>query len=150
LGPAGFWTAYRPDDIVEKNSDQGPWGGSMWIHWAAASPSAFDLGEAVRFAEGNGWTCGEPETYPAARLSTWMHLGRPVFPLFFGEPDGGTIDAGNAEFPRHILHDSLIVRCETGWMRVAPGTGDSSPAYGYIQISAEGSLLAVYHLWGEA
>jgi hypothetical protein len=82
-------------------------------------------------------------------MNTWLEGNRPVFPLFSGEP-ASKISGSGLYFPRHISEDSLIVRCETGWIRVAPGTDKSSPAFGYIQVSDDGSQMAVYHLWGDA
>lgn len=145
--PAGFWTSYQRNAILNQASDQGPWGGSRWIHWLGNEPDSFRLGEVRKFALKNGWTCEEPNPYSADRMESWVGRNGPVFPMFFGEP--GSQYPENDNFPRHILGDSIIVRCETGWIRVAPGSGESSPAFGYIQIASDGRRMAVYHLWGE-
>ena len=147
--PAGFWKSYHGDEVLEQASDQGPWGGSRWIQWAANAPNSFRVAEAVQFASENGWDCEEPTSYSADRMSKWLGRNGPVFPLFFGKPETWRNYPANDEFPRHILNDSTIVRCETGWIRVAPGSGESSPAFGYIHVGSDGRHMAVYHLWGE-
>jgi hypothetical protein len=149
VSPAGFWRGYRSGVIVAQESDQGPWGGSRWIHWVARGSENFEISDVVQFAKDNGWTCKEPTVLSAGRTSNWMGNHRPVFPLFFGEPGGVVHYSGNDAFPRHIFDDSSLIQCETGWIRVAPGSGESSPAFGYIQVESGGNRLAVYHLWGE-
>jgi hypothetical protein len=80
-------------------------------------------------------------------MQGWRVSGRPVFPLIYGEPT--THFLGNERFRRHIQDDSVVLRCETRWIRVDPGTNASSPAFGYIQIDQAGRRMAVYHKWGE-
>jgi hypothetical protein len=135
--------------IEDKLSDQGPWGGSRWIHWVAHDAETFTPADAMKFAAEHGWKCGEVVEYSAERMRCWKSLAsRPVFPLFFGEPTATALNL-NHEFPRHIEGDCFIIQCETGWIRVAPGTGKESPAFGYIQVSKDGKRMAIYHLWGE-
>jgi hypothetical protein len=129
LSPAGFWATYRPELIVQKYSDQGPWGGIRWVHWVAPAPGTFTLADVERFATSNGWACQKPVAYSAEQVRAWQ--------------------SSRKEFPRHIDGDSLVVQCDSRWVRVEPGSGDSSTAFGYIQIDRSGTRLAVYHLWGE-
>ena len=144
--PAGFWATYQKRMIVNSNSDQGPWGGSRWIHWIGKDTNTFTPATAAGFATEHGWKCGAPVEYSSKQVHTWVSYSakRPLFPLFFDDNY-----AGDIEFPRHIDGDCTIIRCETGWIRVAPGTSQESPAFGYIQVSKDGTRMAVYHLWGE-
>jgi hypothetical protein len=151
LTPAGFWKSYRSDMIAKANSDQGPWGGSRWIQWVAKGETKFSSSELDAFAKTHGWTCEPPVEYSSQRTKDWVSPinKEPIFPLFFGEPTDPVPYTGDVWFPRHIDGDSYVMKCETGWERVAPGSGVSSPAYGYIQVSKDGHRLAIYHLWGE-
>ena len=144
--PAGFWATYQKGLIVNSNSDQGPWGGSRWIQWVGKEGNTFTPAGAAAFATEHGWKCDAPVELSSEQVTTWVSYAekRPVFPLFFENND-----AGNSRFPRHIEGDCTITRCETGWVRIAPGTGKDSPAFGYIQVSRDGARMAVYHLWGE-
>lgn len=148
LEPAGFWTTYRPELIVRDSSDQGPWGGHRWVHWEAPAPGMFKSADVVRFATSQGWRCQKPVAYSAEQIRGWQVSGAPVFPLHFGSADRPPND-GSEDFFRHIDSNSWVIPCETGWIRVAPGSGDTSTALGYIQIDRKGIRLAVYHLWGE-
>jgi hypothetical protein len=88
--------------IEDKLSDQGPWGGSRWIHWVAHDAETFTPADAMKFAAEHGWKCGEVVEYSAERMRCWKSLAsRPVFPLFFGEPTATALNL-NHEFPRHI------------------------------------------------
>lgn len=147
--PAGFWTTYRPALIRDKYSDQGPWGGVRWIQWTSPTPGTFQAAEVLKFARTKGWSCKEPVTYSANQLRLWTFAARPVFPLHFGPADHRPDSQEVLKFPRSIADDSLISECQTGWMRVDPGSGKDKAALGYIQIDLAGRQLAVYHLWGE-
>ena len=153
LAPAGFWANYRPELIVQKYSDQGPWGGIRWVHWVAPAPGMFTLAGVESFATSHGWVCQKPVAYSAQQIHAWRYpqqnAGKPVFPLHFGSANRPPVDATVREFPRHIDGDSLVVQCDSRWARVEPGSGKSSTAFGYIQIDRSGTRLAVYHLWGE-
>jgi hypothetical protein len=149
LSPSGFWLEYRPDLIVAKGADQGPWGGVRWIHWISRPPGAFGSEETAHFAASHGWTCEKPVAYTAERMRHWRYSGQEVFPLFFSGPEEKPIDHMTEKFPRHITDDSIIMTCDTQWTRVKPGDTDATSAHGYIQINVGGTRMAVYHLWGE-
>jgi len=65
--------------------------------------------------------------------------GRPVFPLI----------RDDMKLPRHMKGDLIVLRFETGWIRKSPGTGATSPAFGFVVIGENGRKLAVYHYWGD-
>ncbi|PYS44941.1 MAG: hypothetical protein DMG13_33065 [Acidobacteria bacterium] len=71
-------------------------------------------------------------------------MREPVFPLVFGENSVHTKD-----MKRHIVGNAVLIRCDSGWIRVEPGSGKSSTAYGYILLNDDGSKMAIYHFWGE-
>ena len=121
LMPAGFWTSYRADLISGSFSDQGPWGGTRWVLWTAQTAGTFTTKDVMEFAGAEGWKCSS---------------------------------AGNdlpdvQGMPRHIREASDVFACSTGWIRVEPGTGETSDSSGYVQIEKSGTRMAVYHLWGE-
>ena len=147
--PAGFWTAYKPDLIERQFSDQGPWGGARWITWASPANGTFNTADVLRFAKAGGWSCEEPKRFTEAQMQAWQFEGGPVFPLHVGPPDRVPNDARVERFPRHIIGDSLISECKTGWVRIEPGTDDVIGPTGFIQIEASGARMAIYHLWGE-
>lgn len=149
LSPTGFWTTYRTALIVQKYSDQGPWGGIRWVHWVSPTLGTFTATDAVRFATSHGWVCQEPVSYSAEQLRMWRRSGKPVFPLHFGAADRPPNSRSAERFPRHIETDSLITTCDSKWTRVLPGSGEATAALGYIQVDRFGSRMAVYHLWGE-
>lgn len=129
-GPAGFWKTYESDLIVQKESDQGPWGGERAITWHSDSPGTLTFDNASRFAASQGWKLVERAHY-----------------------DGG---AGNVPFvqqiksmrPEFLRTPSTIGRFETGWIREEPGTEETSPAFGYVQVSDDGTQMYVHHFWG--
>jgi hypothetical protein len=149
LSPAGFWARYRAESIVDQSSDQGPWGGVRWVHWVAPAPGRFTPAGAERFAASHGWTCQRPVSYSAEQVHAWQSSGKPVFPLPFGPADRPSGNGSAEALPRHIDGASWVVRCESGWIRVEPGSGKETPAFGYIQVDRSGTRMAVYHLWGE-
>ena len=52
-------------------------------------------------------------------------------------------------FPRHITTDSIVYECDSGWMRVEPGSATGTNALGHIQLEQAGMRMSMYHLWGE-
>jgi len=144
-GAAGFWTSYEPARIVERRSDQGPWGGKRWVLWQGPAGTFTPQG-AVAFATEHGWQCRPAEVYSAEKMQGWVLGKQRVFPLM---DEAGVASDTTNWFPRPIDRDSVVVRCETGFIKVDPGTGDTSPAHGYIHIGLDGRDMAVYHLWGE-
>jgi hypothetical protein len=53
--PAAFWRNYRPEFILEKNSDQGPWGGVRKIIWRSEVTNTFNSKQLIDYASQNGW-----------------------------------------------------------------------------------------------
>lgn len=125
-GPAGFWKAYHPSCVVERSSDQGPWGGTRTLRWAACGSVRFSRDEVRSFAERHGWKLlDEVDVDAAAR----------------------EVERGDTS-PRLMKVPSTVMRFETGWLREEPGSGEMSPAVGYVQLARDGSSLYVFHFWG--
>jgi hypothetical protein len=56
--------------------------------------------------------------------------------------------APSVRFPLHIEGGAILVECESGWMREEAGTGQMTPAMGFVLIGADGREQTVYHAWG--
>jgi hypothetical protein len=147
--PAGFWTAYRPELIRKRHSDQGPWGGTRWISWQSEHAGTFTASDAARFAASHGWSCQEPTPHSAEQMKLWQYSGKPVFVLPFGPASQRPDNHGVEQLPRFIDDDSITITCTSGWVRVKPGSDRTTPAYGYIHMNTVGTRMTVYHLWGE-
>lgn len=59
VSSGGFWTKFRPSEIVSKKFDQGPYGGTTTIRWK--TNSVFSAQEILKFAKENGWESIEPK-----------------------------------------------------------------------------------------
>jgi hypothetical protein len=150
--PAGFWKSYHHESIVRQASDQGPWGGWRWIHWEADKTGTFSEKDILLFAEKHGWSFLEKREYSKQDIESWHTFGnpfKPIFPLLYPEHGKGAYAVGVEKFPRHILDDSIVLKFGSRWITIDPGSGKASIAYGYVQLSKDGKLLALYHSWGE-
>jgi hypothetical protein len=143
-GPSGFWKTFRSDLVVDRYSDQGPWGGLRWLHWSADTPGTFGEDEVVRFAEDNGWKFLRREEYTRESIVEWV--GR-FFPLNFQDHDA-TMSIEDIKDYWHVAGPCLILTFDSGWMREDPGTNEMSTAFGYVALSQDGRKLAIYHFWG--
>ncbi|MFT3915251.1 MAG: hypothetical protein QM704_14365 [Anaeromyxobacteraceae bacterium] len=50
--------------------------------------------------------------------------------------------------PHFLSVPSTVMRFDSGWTRETPGTGETSKAVGYVQVSSDGSSVYVFHFWG--
>ena len=98
----------------------------------------------LAFAKEKGWTCSKSKPVSSTEVAAWVYRQEPVFPLIFGENNVHTED-----MKRHIDGSAILIRCDSGWIRVDPGSAESSTAFGYILLSTDGARMAVYHFWGE-
>ncbi|MDB5285126.1 MAG: hypothetical protein JWR05_75 [Mucilaginibacter sp.] len=55
FSPAGFWKGFDSEHIIEKVSDQGPWGGHRAIYWQNTIVK-YKESDILKFAAGNDWT----------------------------------------------------------------------------------------------
>jgi len=151
-GAASFWKGYRSEFIVAQRSDQGPWGGWRWIQWRSDLPGTFQEPALRTFAERRGWRCAQRDEYTAQTVGTWLtRKGQPIFPLLYPMDHGPDYYQPSERFPREISSDSVVLKCETGWMRTDPLGKDPDlvTAYGLIHFSKDGRGMAIYDLWGE-
>jgi hypothetical protein len=151
-GAASFWKGYLSEFIVAQQSDQGPWGGWRWIQWQAAKPGTFQESAVRAFAERKGWKCVQRDEYTAKTVATWVTFkGQPNFPLLYPMDHGPDYYQPSERFARHISSDSVVLKCDSGWMRSDPVGHEPNlvTAYGLIHLSKDGRGMAVYHLWGE-
>jgi hypothetical protein len=128
-GPAGFWESYQPDLVFEAESDQGPWGGERRIVWRSEARGSLRFGYAKRFAERHGWKLVEQRHYDGNASAEIGQKETSHEPAFLAAP-------------------STVGRFESGWVREDPGTSEITPAYGYVQVSDDGSQMYMYHFWG--
>ena len=126
-GPAGSWKTYRPNLVVAKSSEQGPWGGERWIVWRAPEAGTFTF-EARATAESHGWKLLSNDHYDPtpARIA----------------------DHPTSNEPEFLATPCTIGRFDSRWMREDPGTNEMSPAFGYVQVSDDGREMCVHHFWG--
>ncbi len=148
LAPSGFWKNYRHDLIAGQSSDQGPWGGHRWIQWTSQRSGAFTVADATRFAESHGWKHVGTKHYSAEEISSWVNNKAPVFPLIY-ENQGMTSNSYCTRFPRTIDGPATVVRFDSMWTRVPPGSGNDEVAFGFVLVSDDGRQMAVYHAWGD-
>lgn len=128
-GPAAFWGTFHPELIVDHSSDQGPWGGTRSLTWRTSGATTFDFGSAAAFAQENGWKLLAREHSASSNR----------IPL----PNGP-----ESTEPQFLVEPSMIGRFESGWIREDPGTNETSPAYGYLQVTDDGKAMYVFHFWG--
>jgi len=137
LTPAGFWLNYKSDFIKNRISDQGPWGGTRAINWIANNPGTFNNDEVLKFAAKNGWKLTGTLYITEAQLKSWVDLNKPIFHLPY------------QTLPRWIYVDMTVYKFKTGWVAVEPGNARSTEENGYVAINKNGTLMSVYHVWGE-
>ena len=128
-GPAGFWKAYRSEVITQRQSDQGPWGGERSLAWSSPVRGTFKFTEAHRFASRNGWRL----------LSRAHYVGGGSLPF---------VKVQTGHQPKFLDVPSTIGQFDSGWMREDPGTNEMTPAFGYVQVTDDGTRMYVHHFWG--
>lgn len=148
LTPCGFWKEYRHDAVVAQFSDQGPWGGHRWIQWSSPSADEFSAAGVTEFAESHGWKRVDTKHYSAEEVSNWVTNRGPVFPLIY-ENQGMSFNVYCDRYPRAMDGPLTVIRFDSRWIRVPPGTGEGETAFGFVLISDDGRQLAIYHAWGE-
>jgi hypothetical protein len=135
LVPSGFWKSYRSELIQKQYSDQGPWGGERWLFWSASKSGVLSEHEVSQFATDHGWRFVRRFAVPAGTLRK--------SPAFDAAPD-----PASSSLPAFINGDSMILKFDSGWMFEDAGTNEMTTAHGYVQISADGRQMVVFHAWG--
>lgn len=155
LSPAGFWSEYRRDELVDHKSDQGPFGGRRWLRWRADRGGAFDARDVASFAAEHGWTLHSRERVSANEISEWMATCQ--LPLAECNPTTSHVPSDLAadyvalppRLSRSRAHELEALSFETGWVQYPDTLDHAWTVVGYAFLSADGSELVVTHYWGE-
>ena len=147
--PAGFWTNYEKELIVQNISDQGPWGGNRVIHWSSETAATFDNEKIIEFANKNNWTIIDSSDYSETDLKEWYDNEKPIFPIILTGFEPIEKDSSSyKDLPRWITNELTVYKFKTNWIVVYPGTDDSTIENGFVIISKDRKEMTVYHLWG--
>ncbi len=152
--PAGFWKNFDSKNITSELNDQGPYGGHRALYWQGTA-GEFNAVRVIDFATKNGWKFRDSSRFTVVQTHAWKDNGKTIFPLSdkgfqssFNFSDSG----GNAEygyFPLSMTSGIEVIRFETAWTKVQPGSGVVTNAAGYVVLNMEQDQMSVYHLWGE-
>lgn len=155
LSPAGFWSEYRRDELVDHKSDQGPYGGRRWLRWRAGQEGAFDARDVASFAAEHGWTLHSSERVPVGDLHEWMATCQ--LPSAVCDPSTNHVPSEFAadyvalppRLSRSRGHEVEALSFDTGWVQYRDACGLAWTVVGYAFLSADGRELVVTHHWGE-
>lgn len=148
--PNLFWQDYKPSLITNQKVLDSTGGGYRWIHGESKSPHAFLENEINLWAADHGWRTLGSTAVDAKAVSEWRNATKDkLFPLFASNYKSYlTGYHGDIEpFPRHITGGVLVLQFDTNLYR--ENTAGFIPAYGYVLVNADGSRMAMYHLYGE-
>ncbi len=102
------------------------------------------------YAFEHGWTVIDSTQYTSTDLAEWYDDKNPIFPAFltgFEPVDKDSISY--KDFPRWITTDLIVYKFKTGWVKIHPGTDDSTVGNGFVLLNKDRNEMTVYHLWGE-
>lgn len=148
--PAGFWDKFEQDLRIEKQSDQGPWGGTRTYYWKTNTEGYFNKKRVIDFTSSNDWELVDSIQYDEGQFKTWQNDGKPTFIIevrpFKPETDKYVL---REEFPRWTTSDLILYKFKTGWTLLYPGTDSWTEVNGFVTLSKDGREMTLYHLWGE-
>ena len=148
--PGGLWDKFETDLRVEKQSDQGPWGGTRSYYWRSETLGHFNKAQIIDFASTNGWTLIESKKYKGEEIRNLKASGKPTFTIQIGPLEPSSDDNFlEQDFPRWTNTDLTLYKFKTGWLIFKPGTDNSTEINGFVLISEDEKEMTVYHLWGE-
>lgn len=143
--PGGFWLGFHEKQIIERASDQGPYGGSRFILWKSEQPSVFSINEVIAFAHKNGWTYKASSPLSLANLQASLPIINSKTEALHRQND----NTQGRKIRNAFTSDLKILFFSTGWEKVDAGTGKSSTQNGMILLSDNGKAMAVFQSWGE-
>ena len=148
--PSGFWKKFEANCLTREISDQGPWGGYRALYWKS-NKSIFNSSNVLAFATKNGWKFKDSINFSLNDKQNWNHNGNKIFPLSHHgfTPIGNYSSTEFDNFPLNITSNLIVFIFETDWVKVDPGTAETTDAFGYIVLNKDKSEMAVYHLWGD-
>jgi len=146
--PGGLWNKFETDLRIEKQSDQGPWGGTRAYYWRSETMRYFNKQKIFDFASSNGWSLIDSVKYQAeeSENSKGSSITIQVGPF---ETDASSEVFLEQDFPRWTNTGLTLYKFKTGWVIFYPDTNSSTEINGFISVSENGREMAVYHLWGE-
>ncbi|TNE81469.1 MAG: hypothetical protein EP332_03510 [Bacteroidetes bacterium] len=141
LAPGECWTDYESNSIVVQESEQGPYGGHLIIHWKNQTTSAFTPSSILEYATLKGWTLMD---------SAVIHESKSEFPVYLEGIRGAKKDKTLiTEFEQFIDSELTVYQFKTSWMLLNPGTDESTFENGYILLGKDQKSMTLYHVWGE-
>lgn len=130
--PSVFWKNFHPDKIVDKFSDNGPWGGKTKISWIFKNP--INEKELLEFASSNGWTFNNKTILDSDKLNDENYSDE-------------ILKLNISDNSKH--KNSTIYRFKTGWIAVKAGNQSETETNGFAILNSNRTELTVFYIWGE-
>jgi hypothetical protein len=148
--PGGFWDKFEQDLRIEKQSDQGPWGGTRIYYWKSSAEGFFTKEKVINITSANEWELVDSIGYQEKQFQNWQNNGKPTFIIEVGPFEPPTDESFlREESPRWTNSDLTLYKFKTGWIILYPRTDSSTEVNGFITLSKDGTEMTVYHLWRE-
>jgi hypothetical protein len=133
--PGRFWKSFHEDQIVDKQSDQGPWGGSRRITWKSDNDHSLRSTEVIMTATNNGWIFID-SLQANTKISS--------------DPDDYSyVLLKYAIRELKIESNSKVLRFQTGWVNFEPGNERNTEINGFIFINDSANSMMMFQQWGE-
>lgn len=130
--PSGFWKNFHSDKIVDKFSDNGPWGGKTKISWEFKN--SIKEKELLEFASSNGWIFNDEIILNSDNLNE--------------ENYSDEILKSNIS-TNSKYKNNTIYKFKTGWIAVKAGNQSETEINGFAILNSNRTKLTVFHIWGE-
>jgi hypothetical protein len=149
--PGGIWDKFETELRIEKQSDQGPWGGKRSYYWRSETTGYFNKEKIFDFTSSNGWSLVDSVKCPEEESRNLKKNNRPGFTIQVGpfETNASSEVFLEEDFPRWINTGLTLYRFKTGIVIFYPGTDSYTEVNGFITVSENEKEMTVYHLWGE-
>ena len=146
-----MWDKFETELRIEKQSDQGPWGGKRSYYWRSETTGYFNRERIFDFTSSNGWSLVDSIKYQEEEIRNLKKNKRPGFTIQVGpfDTDASSEVFKEQDFPRWINTGLTLYRFKTGILIFYPGIDSSTEVNGFISVSDNGKEMTVYHLWGE-
>jgi len=137
--PAGFWNKFNSESIIEKSSDQGPYGGKRKIVWKNFNNKLLNQ-DFLKFANKNGW-----ELIDSLEIRNNDFNSDKTTNL-----DKYSIEIiKNEIIPKILNQNSKIFIFKTGWIRIKPGNEIETQQNGFLVFDSVNKTYNIFHNWGE-
>ncbi len=142
LSPAGFWTSFHKELIINNESDQGPWGGTREIYWKSNTNKPFQENEILEFASKNKWTLVDSLTVtndsPSEKLFSELKIHEYSMEVLVQKV-----------LAKEKVVNTKIYVFKTSQMLVNLNDGDDTFENGFILLNSTKTELKLVHRWGE-